>query len=66
MKEIDTFSDKGQMICPYCGHIHDRHDFELPDKTEIDHLLCECSNCDSKFYLGQTATIYNETYKISR
>ena len=62
--EIETYSEKEEIICPYCGYIHDKDYFELPDKMEFDHVLCKCSNCDSKFYLGQTVTVYNETYKI--
>lgn len=62
--EIETYSEKGEIICPYCGYIHDKDYFKLPNKMEFDHVLCECSNCCKEFYLGQTVTVYNETYKI--
>ena len=62
--EIETYSEYGKIICPYCGYIHDHDHFELPDKMEFDHVLCECCNCGKEFYLGQTVTVYNETYKI--
>ena len=61
--EIETYSVKEQVICPYCGYIHERYDFELPDKMDFDHVLCKCYECGKEFYLGQTITIHNETYK---
>ena len=61
--DFNTYSENGEVICPYCGYIHTKDSFELPDKMEFDHISCECANCCRKFYLGQTITISNETYK---
>lgn len=64
VKEIDTYSDCGELICPYCGHVyHIDHTEDFGTDLEFDDVERECGACGETYLVSQRVWFTHETYK---
>lgn len=63
-KEIDTWSDSNELICPYCGYKRDI-DFEMFENADIefDEEEAECWECGKYFRVQRKVFFTYNTYK---
>lgn len=59
-----TWSDRDEVICPYCGHVH-KNNFDRFEgcNAEFDDEVVECSECGKEFYVSREIQFYYQTYK---
>lgn len=64
--EIQTWSDKGELICPYCGH-HYNLDYTEGlgnNELEFDDVEFSCPKCEETYLVSQRVHFSYETFKI--
>lgn len=66
-EEIDTFSDEGKIICPYCDQEMNADDyFEIFGDVGLEwhEEEIECDFCKHKFNINRTFKFLYDTNKI--
>lgn len=61
--EIETWSDKDELICPYCGHHHKLDHTEGFNELEFDNLEFDCPKCGETYYVSRKVHFSYETFK---
>lgn len=64
--EIQTWSDKGELICPYCGHHYNLDHTEGlgNNELEFDDVEFVCPKCEETYLVSQRVHFTYETFKI--
>ena len=64
--KIQTWSDKDELICPYCGHHYkiDHTEGLTNHGLEFDDVEFVCPKCDETYLVSQRVHFSYETFKI--
>ncbi len=62
---IETWSDEGELICPYCGHHHkiDHTEEFGNNELEFDDVEFVCPKCEETYLVSQMVQFTYETFK---
>jgi DNA-directed RNA polymerase subunit RPC12/RpoP len=70
-KEIETFTTDEELMCPYCGYIHqiDAEDlsmmaFETNDSLNFDDYIFTCPKCEKKYKVEREVSFTYETFRL--
>lgn len=63
--EIDTWSDEGEWICPYCGYVYEYDQTEdMPSELEFEDFEWECPKCKETYLVSQRCHFTHRTKKL--
>ena len=64
-QEIDTWSDEGKLICPFCGYAYeiDHTEYFGNCDLEFDDMEWDCPHCGETYLVSQRVFFTHETYK---
>lgn len=62
---LETWTDQGELICPYCGHHYriDHTEYFGNYGIEFDDVEFECPKCEETYTVSRRIQFTYETYK---